>query len=523
MTRFVTPRVGPAALVFLIGAVAAARAQVSVADILQREPVREPAAHTYRYGGGHLRPAPGAYPPAVDRRSQSASPAPGARTDQLTLEAVLARVDAASPKLMGTRLARGLAEAKRLEKSGAFDPSLNVKTERLEFVNDLGKLKTKDSVQPSVDVLSRQGAKLSGGFKATRSDPAAIGKGVDEEERGLVSVRVPLLRGAGINEKAAAERQARLGSPAAEAEIGLTRIELLSKAGAAYWEWVTAIRAAGVARDLSQLADDRAAQIQERSATGDLPTIDSVEARQEAQRRRGALVKAEREVAKATFKLGLFLWRDDGSPAPLPARSAMPDRFPAPRPVVEADRLALESAALARRPELARLLTDRAIAAVDAALAANDRRPAVDLVFNTGKDSNPDAFDEVGKRLKAGVLVEVPLARRAATGRLRAAQLKMQKIDLDRTSESQRILTEVRDAASAVDAAFQRHAVAGEELKLAREMEQGERFRLEMGDSTLFLVNQRERARAESELRVLEAFNEYHQALVTLRAVSGAL
>lgn len=481
--------------------------------------MEEAEQHTYRYAGGNLRPPPGAYPPATPRPA----PSPASATAPLLLDAVLGRVDRASPKLMGVRLARGLAEAKRLEKSGAFDPSLNFKAERLEFVNDVGKDKTKDTLQPTLDVLSRQGAKLSGGFKATRSDPAAIGKGVDEDERGLVSVRVPLLRGGGINEKSAAERQARLGVPAAEAEVNLTRIELLSKAGAAYWDWVTAIRAARVARELSQLADDRAAQIQERSATGDLPSIDSVEARQEAQRRRGTLVKAERDVAKATFKLGLFLWNDDGAPAALPDPQSAPQSLPEPGPLSESKRRSLEMAALARRPELTRLLTDRAIAAVDAELAANDRRPAVDLVFNTGKDSNPDAFDEVGKKLKAGVLVEIPLARRAATGRLQAARLKMQKIDLDRTSESQRILTEVRDAASAVEAAYQRHAVAGEELKLAREMEQGERFRLEMGDSTLFLVNQRERARAESEMRVLEAFNDYNQALVTLRAVSGDL
>jgi hypothetical protein len=50
------------------------------------------------------------------------------------------------------------------------------------------------------------------------------------------------------------------------------------------------------------------------------------------------------------------------------------------------------------------------------------------------------------------------------------------------------------------------------EVTAARELERGEKIRFDNGSSTLFLINQRERGRAEAEIRYADVRVEMEQA-----------
>lgn len=85
------------------------------------------------------------------------------------------------------------------------------------------------------------------------------------------------------------------------------------------------------------------------------------------------------------------------------------------------------------------------------------------------------------------------------------------------------MLLEVDDAWSAIQAAVARFRATDAEVLLAKQLETGERKRFAAGDSTLFLVNQRERATAEALGRLIDIQLEYQQALLALDAASIAL
>jgi outer membrane protein TolC len=63
--------------------------------------------------------------------------------------------------------------------------------------------------------------------------------------------------------------------------------------------------------------------------------------------------------------------------------------------------------------------------------------------------------------------------------------------------------------------------VALREVNLARELERGERQKFDLGDSTIFLVNQRERATAEAEIKLVEIETDYQQAIAAYRAATA--
>jgi outer membrane protein TolC len=103
---------------------------------------------------------------------------------------------------------------------------------------------------------------------------------------------------------------------------------------------------------------------------------------------------------------------------------------------------------------------------------------------------------------------------------VQAAQLKLRKLTLDEKAEKLRIQAEVDDTVSAINTSAERFEATALEVKKAKEVEVGERLRFSAGDSTLFLVNQRERTTAEAQMRLVETHVEYLQALAAFKAVT---
>lgn len=442
--------------------------------------------------------------------------------EPLLLEDVLRQVQATFPKLSAADAQRRTAAAKALEKAGAFDPLFSSGSGFFRYPDSdtPGKLKTFTATDAEVELLTPYGIKVVTGGRLIRGDVKSPLSLTGDSGEYFVGVKVPLLGGAGINEKAAALRQSRLGIPLANTEFDQSRLETLFKAALSYWDWVAAGQRLRVARDLLKLAEVRAGAVKARAEAGDLPLIDVTEASQEVQRRIEGREKAERDLQKETYKLSLFLWEADGRPAPLPTLANLPPATAPAGALSEEQVQAGRAEALQRRPELRALEVNRLITKVSLELARNQRLPALEVTVAPGLDTG--AFG-AGATLKAGVSLALPLRQRTAEGRAQEAQLKLEKLELDQQLERQRILTEVDDAASAVRQTYQRYLAASQELELARKLEEGERQRFDLGDSTLFLVNQRERATAEAAVKVITLGAEYEQAQSLFRTITGQL
>jgi outer membrane protein len=454
------------------------------------------------------KPAPGAGP------AVPAQPLP-----PLSLDDVLRIVEQNHPKLRGAAVQREIAAAKRLEKQGAFDPVLSLGNDYLRFnsTTTRGKLAETAISGAAVEFQTRYGIKVAAGTRFNLGRVKSPLSSTGDAGEYFVEFKVPLLRGARLNEKAAAERQAWLGEPLAETDYALARLDLLFKAANSYWDWVAAQRKLQVARSLLNLAEFRAKAVKERVQAGDLPQIDSVEAELEIQRRQGNLVKGERELQKAALKLSLYLWTPDGQQSLSPEPSQVPTTFAQPALFTDQQALEGQKFALERRPELRALMLNRQITQVDLDLARNQRQPGLDLTFSPGRDTG---FGAIGTTFKGGLTFSLPLRQRTADGRIGAASLKIQKLELDTLNERQRITTEVADALSAINTAYERYRAAAREAELAQRLEEGERIKFQLGDSTLFLVNQRERATAEAQVKLIEIQAEYEQAVATFRTVS---
>jgi outer membrane protein TolC len=477
--------------------------------------------------------SPAVGPPAGPPQGPSAAdlPAPLPETTLLrgegssgpiTLDSVLARVEQNHPKVRGAELTRQIAGAKVQEKLGAFDPQLGVETAYQRYNSSSSPGKPLDYVSNGI-VVARQdpsGIKWEGGWLNTQGFPKSPASSTGDVGEFFVQAKVPFLRGAGINDKAIAVEQARLFERQAQEDLRVIKLLTLLDAGAAFLQWNVAVMQWRILKENEQLAIERAAQVASRVKAGDLAAIDQVEAEGEVLKRRELTLKAEREAQKGALKLALYLWASDGRPESVPSPEQAPETLPEIKRLTTDQVYELQLLALTQRPELRKLDLDRSVVSLDKDLAENDRLPQLDLTLRPGYDAGGQG---VGFTMKAGLELVIPLGTRGPDGRRQAAVLKLEKLDLDQVELVRRILVQVQDAASEAEAAAIRLEQAQAVYQQAKTLEQAERTKFRLGDSTLLVVNIRERATLEAALKVLDLRYENAQAQLLIDAVVGEL
>lgn len=440
----------------------------------------------------------------------------------ISFDSFIQTVDKYYPKLLSADAERLIAGAKRLEKAGAFDPVLSTVHEyqRVQDIVNPGKAKDAIHNEGRVDLLTRSGIKVFTQFRLNPNDTKTPFIPTGRAGEYSAGFSVPLLRGLKINEKVAAEQQAKLGEPLAAQVFGGTRLEVLLKAAATYFDWVGAKARVDIASDLLKIAEARVGQIKMRVQSGDSPALDVAESEQEIQRRQATLVKTQREFQKAALLLSVFFWDENGNPKALPKISEVPALVPEPSQLADSVWMEGRKQAIAGRPELKKIELERQQTKIAVRLAQNMILPVMDAYYSQGADTG---LQGIGSVMRGGMVISAPLRQRSARGQLQAAQLKLRKLDYDEKTERLRIQAEVDDTVSAANTSFERFEATLVEVKKAKEVETGERLRFSAGDSTLFLVNQRERTTAEAQMRLVEAHVDYLQALAAFKAVTCRL
>jgi outer membrane protein TolC len=111
------------------------------------------------------------------------------------------------------------------------------------------------------------------------------------------------------------------------------------------------------------------------------------------------------------------------------------------------------------------------------------------------------------------------LQRRVATGRAQVASANLQRLKWEIQAIENRITAEVKDVLSQLTATKKRLALSQEQQQAAQKLEEGERDRFDLGDSTLLFVNLREIAHGDAQLQVAESTNTLFKAYADYQAI----
>ena len=453
-----------------------------------------------------------ATPAQIDRECFEINP--------LTLLEVLRSVADSYPLLEVALAELATADGKALATWGSFDSVLSA----YSISKPLGFYETyRNGVKLSRPLWN--GGEVYGGYR--------IGRGVFEpwyEERQTneggefkTGIKQPLLKGYAIDGRRAAVRTAELERSRLEPDIQSRIIGMQLVASELYWKWVATGQVVRTQENLVELARQRNETLVKQVEAGDLPKITEIDNGRFISKRQVKLIESRRKLQEASIKLSLFFRDATGQPLVV-TDDRMPCDFPAAEivdmSVVESD----IARALEMRPELVELGFQRQKVEVDLCYAKNQLLPKLDAYAETGQDVGEPTSSKRDKselEIEMGLLAEVPLQRRAASGKIQAAQGKLAQIDAKRRFVEDKIRSQVLDAASALNNAFQRIEQARENLELTQQSLRLGRLRFEEGDIDIIALNIYETSLAEAELLLVDAEFAYYSAQAQYTAALG--
>lgn len=441
---------------------------------------------------------------------------------KLTLEAYLSAVDSNFPGLASAVDQQKMSNANVLEKKGVFDPLLSDESgyTRMQNTSHIGEAKEVLFNYPKIEIPFQSGIRAFGQFRYNPN--SAESPYIETGEGGEYSagVFVPFLRGLGYNEQSVALKEAKFGVQLAAQTFSLTRLDTLLKAGTVYWSWVGAKQKADVSREIQSLAGLVVSISTQQERSGDLARIYVTEAEEDVHRRNADYFQSQRDFQRFSFRLSSLLFDIGDKPLPLPAEVNVPVDIPRPKEFGQTETERYVLMALRSRPELKGIDVQKKIADVQLKLAQNQLLPALNGVLTEGDDTG---FNGIGHVYRAQLTFSQPLLMRTARGKVAAAKLRLDKLEKDRQAETQRIKNEVYDAISAINMAYERFLSLDLQVNRAQQVYMGERERFKVGDSTVFLIAERERQLNEAKVRLIESEVEYHVGLLALKAITSQL
>ncbi len=440
----------------------------------------------------------------------------------LSVDEIHAWIDRSHPLLKGAGTERVMARGKMLKALGAFEPTLINDTELERFISSSNPGKGTQTVgfnDTLVEARHPWGFKYNAGVREVINGPAKIPdlSFNNGSSQWLVGGSFPLLKGLLVNPENAELQRSELADPRADIKIAQTRQDLFLAAATQFWDWVAAVKFAEVQRRAVGVAEDRYRQVEGRAKAGAVAPLDVVEANQEVQRRREVAIAAQRFVEQEQLRLSMFLW-ENNAPVnpPLDRAPDFPSQMLVPTPeTIKAHKIQ----AKADRPEIKEIDIEARLNNIDLELAKNNLLPSLDAEAAPARA--PEKF-VLGLGYRFGLELKVPIFQRKSRGEVLEAQGKADRFVLTQKFREQQVVIDVDNALSAIERAKERIAAAVESLRLAKTLEEGERFRFSLGATSVLFVNLRERNSVDSEGQVIRAKSDYQKALALYQWAIGA-
>lgn len=338
-------------------------------------------------------------------------------------------------------------------------------------------------------------------------------------------VSVNLGEGLFIDQRRAELFKARIYQNSTLFEQRLQLNELLYEAGYAYWNWVLAYHSMEIMQESYQLANERYEGIRRTAEVGDRPGIDSVEAIIQVQSRETLLRNYETDFKNNGFNLSTFLWTENLEPLELESGTVP----------VSIDSVSLESDVLIAENTMDSLvlnhpylrINDFKIQSleVDNRLKREQLKPELALQYNfLNEPVNYNPFNDFSiNNYKWGLTFEMPIFLRKERGEVALSNLKIQDEKFNLQNNQAYIEYKIRKAMADFSNGLLQISIYQKTVDDSGKLLEAEKQMFEAGESSLFLINQRELAFIQARLKLIESQVKLQQAKLSLSYAAAGL
>lgn len=427
-------------------------------------------------------------------------------TTVINLSEYLGYVKTFHPIVKQANLIINESEAKLLKARGAFDPKLEVDYDRKKFKNT----EYFDKLNAAFKIPTWYGVELKGNFE--ENDGFFLNPEGDLPVDGLysVGVSVSVARGLLINKRMAMLKQSKMFVKQAQADRQLLVNNILYEATLAYFNWLRTYNEKRVYEDFLVNAKMRFEGIKRSYRSGEMPAIDTVEARIAFNDRKLNLEKSRIKFVKSSLELSNYLWLNDNTPIEI-KDNVIPnvDTFQSVDGTLNTSGLDIENLNIANHPKLQSLDYKLQSLNIDKRLKLNNLLPKIDLQYNFLSETPDIARSFSTSAYKSGLNISFPLFLRKERGDLRLAKLKMQ----DTRFEIQSTEVTLKNKIDAITQELESFESQNEFTRVIIDdygtMLRAEERKFLLGESSLFLVNSRESKLIDAKLKAIELENNF--------------
>ncbi len=339
---------------------------------------------------------------------------------------------------------------------------------------------------------------------------------------GLLSlgVALPLLKGLVIDERRMAKKRAEILIQAGNLEQQLALNELLAQSVQLYSDWYFSVQKNILIDSLVETSERRFVAVRERYLGGDRSAIDTLEGFAQYQNRLLQFQESKLDVIKKRIALVAFLENGDENKANILNETVVPSQNFKNElaPFRSGNELLLM---LDNHPELALYANKAESLRIEEKWKMEKLKPKLNVEYHfLNKDFSEDLPSYFStNNYRWGAEFSMPLLLREARGDLKIQRIKIEENNLN--AEWKRNQLEQKN--SALDIAYtnvlSQKQFADNNVNLYRRLLQAENSRLFNGESTLFIINQRENTFFENAIKALELDQKVQQVRIDQSAL----
>lgn len=389
-------------------------------------------------------------------------------------------------------------QAKLMKARGAFDPKIDVDYATKSFKGS----EYYDVLNATFKVPTWFGVEFKGGFE--QNDGVYLNPERTVPVDGLYSagVTVPLAQGLLTNDRMATLRQAKFYREQAKADSDALVNEILFEASIAYFDWLANYNELQVYANFLSNAEIRFQGVKQSALLGEKAAIDTVEAKITVQNRQLSFEQARLKFIKSKLQLSTFLWLENSVPVELQPNvvpSTLNTEVIALTLGIEADNFTEE------------MVTDNAKIRslgykidglkVEKRLRLNNLLPVIDVNYNFLTET-PDYLNSLNtSAYKGGVTIKLPLFLRKERGDLKLAKIKLQDTSFEFDSAQLTVRNKLIASYQEIDSYTTQTEMIEDLVVNYQAMLSAEERKFNYGESSLFLVNSREKSLIDVKLK----------------------
>lgn len=440
-------------------------------------------------------------------------------TQTLSFDAFIGQVISHHPITVQAENAAKIGEAYVQKARGGFDPKINGGADQKYFKDK----NYYSLLHAGLKIPTWYGIAVQGGYDLNSGDYLNPERNTPNNGLFYAGLSVDLGRGMLMNQRKAEYDKAKIYQQSSAQTRRIILNNLYFDAASAYWEWFKAYAKLEIYEQAVINAEERYKSVVQNVILGTDPAIDTIEARTQLQSRYYSYLDTRLDYLNAGALLEIYLWENGQIPLELDSLMTPPslsDLAPLP---VETDIYPRLDSLLNYHPDLLKTQYAYDQQRVELQLSRENIKPIISLKYNAlAQPANQEAdFYYSLNNYKWGANVEIPIFLRKERGQLRIGRLELENLQNEMVFKSESIQFKVQTA-------INEWQITNEQARLWQgatndfsTLYQSEKTLFEVGESSLFMVNSREKSLIDARLKLVETLIKNQKAALKTKYALG--